>query len=300
MIGATLKGCVPNAKQDTLHEALNDQGLSLSALMYRENGEPAITAPADKVLSILDFGTWALGNFKSISELRQALDKDGFQFWFPRIKSMSNLLTPVHFAMFDRTGAGIVIEFTDGKLNVFENTAGVMTNDPPFPWHLTNLNNFAGLTNVDKNTGQFNTLKVLAPDAGGALRSLPASNMAPDRFIKAAYYSTFADKATTSETAILTLSHIMNNFDRPVGITIDEPGAKGGESVASRKPTSEITYFTVLKDVNQNHFYIRPITMMNFVKFDLSKLSSVKTVKVISFNALSKYTNLDGADLFLK
>lgn len=299
--GATLKGMVPNAKQDTVHDAINDQGMSISALEYTENGEPKITAQADKVLSVLDFGTWALGNFKTIKELRQAIDQSGIQVWLPRIKSMANLITPVHFAIFDRTGDAAVIEFTNGKLNIYENTVGVMTNNPPFPWHLTNLQNYAGLTNVDKNRGQFNKMKVIAPDAGGALRSLPSSNMSADRFIKAAYYSAYAEKAKTPDVAILTLSHLINNFDRPAGITIDEPGSGGrGESLPSKKPTSEVTYYSFIRDLSQNHFYIRPITMMNFVKFDMQKLSSLKAVKVVSFNTLSKYTNFDGADLFLK
>jgi choloylglycine hydrolase len=301
ILGATLKGMVANAKQDTLHEAINDHGLSISALEFTSNGEAKTTASPEKILSLLDFPTWMLGNFKTIQEFRQALPASGLEIWLPRIKSMADLVTPVHYAVFDKSGDGIVIEFEGGKIQIYENTPGVLANNPPFPWHLTNLQNYAGLTNIDKNTGEFRKLKVTAPDSGGATRSLPNSNISPDRFVKAAYYANFAEKAKNPTDAILTLSHVMNNFDRPVGITIDMPGSSGkGESIASQKPTSEVTYFTALKDLNQSHFYIRTIKMMNFVKFDLSKLTSVKTVKTVSFETLSKQTNLDGADLFLK
>ena len=301
IIGATLKGMVPNGKQDTLHEALNDQGLSISVLEYTENGEPKITTTPNNMLSVLDFGTWALGSFKNVRELRQAIQQDGIQIWFPHIKSMGNLLAPVHFALFDRNGEGAVIEFTGAKLNIYENTVGVMTNSPPFPWHERNIQNYADLTNVDKNIGQFNKMKVATPDAGAALRALPASNMSPDRFIKAAYYSNFAEKAKTPDGAILTLSHVMNNFDRPAGITIDKPNTSGaGESVASKKPTSEVTYYTALKDLNRNQFFIREITMLSYVKFDMSKLTGVKAVKTVSFDTLAKHTSLNGEELFFK
>jgi choloylglycine hydrolase len=300
ILGATLKGMVPNAKQDTVHEAVNDQGLSISALEFTENSEPKITASPNKILSALDFGTWALGNFKSISELRGAVERDGIQFWLPRIKSMGNLITPVHFSIVDRTGDAAVVEFTDGKVNIHQNPAGVLANDPAFPWHLKNLQNYAGLTNIDKNTGQFNKFKVNAPDAGGALRALPASNLSPDRFIKAAFYSNFATKATTPDSAILALSHLMNNFDRPAGITIDKPSASGvGESVASSKPTSEVTFFTALKDLNRNLFYIRTISMMNYVKIDINKLNAIKSVKKVSFGSLEKYPGFNAEELFL-
>lgn len=194
----------------------------------------------------------------------------------------------------------MVIEFTGGKWNVYDNTAGVLANDPEFPWHLTNLNSYAGLTNIDKNSGNFNRLAVSAPDSGGATRGLPASNLSTDRFVKAAYYSNFAERAASPDEAILTLSHVMNNFDRPAGITIDEPATATGETVASGKPTSEVTFFTALRDLNQNHFYLRPITKMNFVKFDMAKLTGVKDVQVVSFDTLSKFTDLDGSELFLK
>ena len=300
ILGATLKGMVPNAKQDTVHDAINDQGMSISALEYTLNGEMKVAGPDDKVLSALDFATWALGSFKSISELKQAISNDGLQLWLPRIESMSNLITPVHFAIWDRSGAGVVIEFTGGKLNIYDNAAGALTNDPEFPWHLTNLNNYAGLTNIDKNNGTFNKLAVSAPDAGGATRGLPASNLSTDRFVKAAYYSSFAEKAASPDEAMLTLSHVMNNFDRPAGITIDEPDTAVGETVASGKPTSEVTYFTALRDLSQNHFYLRPITKMNFVKIDMAKLTGVTSVKVVSFDTISEFTDLDGSELFLK
>jgi len=57
ILGATLKGMVPNAKQDTVHDAINDQGMSISALEYTLNGEMKVAGPDDKVLSALDFAT---------------------------------------------------------------------------------------------------------------------------------------------------------------------------------------------------------------------------------------------------
>jgi hypothetical protein len=40
--------------------------------------------------------------------------------------------------------------------------------------------------------------------------------------------------------------------------------------------------------------------MMNYVKFDMNKLSSVKTVKAVSFSAFLKTSNMNADDLFLK
>ena len=69
-----------------------------------------ITMPADKVMSVLDFGTWALGNFKTTDEVKQALERGEVDIWLPHIESMWSLLAPVHFALYDRSGGAIVIE----------------------------------------------------------------------------------------------------------------------------------------------------------------------------------------------
>ena len=55
ILAATLKGMTPNAKQDTVHEAANDQGMSLTTNFYTLNGQPTVTAPPAQVLSALDF-----------------------------------------------------------------------------------------------------------------------------------------------------------------------------------------------------------------------------------------------------
>lgn len=299
ILGATLKGMTPNAKQDVVHEAVNEQGMSVSTNAFTYNEEGKITFPADKVLSATDFGAWSLGNFKNVRELKDAIDRKEIEVWLPPIPSMWNLKTPVHFAYWDKSGDGLVVEFTGGKIVAYDNPVNVMTNDPPFPWHLDNLKNYARLTNMDKNNGQFGSLKVAAPDSGGALAGLPSSNISPDRFVKAAYYVNYAKKAKTPEEAIQTLSHVINNFDRPLDITMDAPGGAGGESVASKKPTSEATYFTVMNDFSRGYFYIRTINMINWLRFDMKKLANIKTTKVVKFAAINSATSLDGTDLFL-
>lgn len=300
ILGATLKGLVPNSKQDTLHEAVNDQGMTFTVNAFTRNGPSEITMPADKVLSITDFGAWALGNFKTTAEVKKAVESNEINVWLPHIASMWNMLAPVHFALFDKSGGAIVVEFAGGKVQVYDNPARVMTNDPPFPWHLEHLNNYARLTNVDKNSGQFQELKVQAPDSGGALAGLPSSNTSPDRFVKAAFYANYALRAGSPEEAVQTLSHVMNNFDRPIDITLDEPSKTGGaEGPQSNIASSEATYFTVMNDLSRGQFYIRTIKQVNYVMFDIHKLAGLKQRTVVSFADISKSMQLEGDSLFL-
>lgn len=301
ILGVTLVGLAANAKQATLHEAVNDQGLTITTNALIENNPPVPKAAADKVLSALDLGTWALGNFQNVQQVKQALDNKEVEVWLPRVPSMANLYAPLHFAMYDKAGGSIVIEFTDGKTSVYDNPTAVMTNDPPFPWHLKNMNNYAYLTNIDKNTGQFNSLKVASTDSGGNMANLPSAETSVGRFVKAAYYSNFAHKASTPDQAVKTLSHVMNNFDRPKDISADLPGtASKAEAFAANKISSESTYFTTMNDLSRGHFYLRTINSINFAKFDVRKLAALKQTKVITFSTINAYGNLDATELFLK
>jgi penicillin V acylase-like amidase (Ntn superfamily) len=301
IFGVTLKGITAHAKQETIHEAVNDQGMSFTTNAYTNNLPPNVNAAAEKVLSVMDLGAWALGNFENVAQVKQALENNEVAVWLPRLPSLGNFPAPIHFALYDKTGGAIVIEFTDGKTNVYDNPVGVMTNSPPFPWHVQNMDNYAYLTNVDKNSGKFNSLKVTAIDSGDNMAGLPGIETSAGRFVKAAYCSNFAHKAKTPDQALITLSHVMNNFDRPKNISIDEPGtASKAEAFAAKRVTSEDTYFTVMNDLSRNHFYIRTIDSINFTKFDLRKLAELKTTKVVTFDALNANTSLDGTDLFLK
>ena len=174
IFGAFLNGMTPNAKQDTIHEAVNDQGMSLTTNAFMGNTSPTITAIPDKVLSVVDFGTWALGNFQNVEQVKQALKNKEIDIRLPKIVSMGDLVTPLHFAMYDKSGGTIVIEFNDG-IHVYDNPTCVMTNDPPLPWHLQNLNDYAELTNIDKNSQRFNNFQANAGSGGIALRGFASS-----------------------------------------------------------------------------------------------------------------------------
>ena len=278
-------------------ESANNQGLSLST-----NEMPGAQSPAGagsdaaKALAATDLALYLLGNFESVAEVKEALQGGAVSVWLPKIPLVGDIEAPFHYILFDKTGAGIVIEFLDGKMNVHDNPVGVVTNAPDFPWHLKNLNNYAQLNNVDKNTGQFGQLKVGAPDSGNALDNLPSSQMSPGRFIKAAYYTQFVRKADSPEDAVITLGHIMNNFDRPYDLSIDKGySAEGGKPGTT---SSEVTLFTWMNDKSRNLYFLRTIDALNFAKFEIEKLAPIKSVVKVPLAKIND-ASLDGTQVLL-
>jgi penicillin V acylase-like amidase (Ntn superfamily) len=299
VLGMTLEA-IPKASQAFLVEGSNDQGLTFSANAYYDldvppwSAKPTCQDPS-KILSVGDFGNWIIGNFKTVAEVKAVLAKMEGQLWLPLVPMMGNVAVPCHYAIFDKTGAGLVIEFDNNKMNVYDNPVGVMTNFPQFPWHLTNLKNYTH-SNIDHNTSKYGNLAVHSTDPGNSLQSLPSAGYAAARFVKAAFYATYVRKAATPDDAIVTLGHIMNNFDRPFDLSMDRPGGFGDGPINTL--SSEVTYWTVLNDTSRHLFYVRSVNALNWTVLDFEKLKRVTQKKTVSTYAVDK-VGADATSLFV-
>lgn len=286
---------VPRGKQVVFIDAMNDQGLTFSANQQNNaKTPPGIGNDPSKILAASDIGAWLLGNFKNVAEVKAALAN--VDFWLPLIPFSGNVPLPLHFAISDKSGQSIVLEFLNGKKMVYDNPVGAMTNGPEFSWHLTNLNNYTA-NNVDQNTGQYGKLKVMTDDSGIALAPLPSSQTAAGRFVKAAFYANYVRKGKTPDESVRILGHIMNNFDRPYDLTVDiGPGA--GDGPRGKGASSEVTEWTVMNDLSRNLYYSRSINALNFTLVDMNKLKDVKTMKSVSTYEIEKF-GLDATSFFL-
>ena len=283
---------MPSAKQVSFAEGINDQGVSFTANWLTGTDSPAAGKDAARILAANDLGTWVLGNFKTVAEVKEAMTSGQTDFWVPVSQLDPSAPLPLHYAIHDKTGNSIVVEFTDGKANVYDNPVGVMTNGPFFPWHLTNLQNYT-FSNVNKDTAQLGKLKIATQDGGIALSALPSAETSQGRFVKAAFYANYVRKAKTPDEAVVTLAHLMNNFDRPYDLTVDEAGGTG-DGVRAGGASSEVTVWTTMQDLSRNLLYFRSIEAMNWAVIDMNKLKDDKEVKSISTSDVDKA----GADSF--
>jgi penicillin V acylase-like amidase (Ntn superfamily) len=273
-------------------DGLNDKGLTFSLLSYPAAAGHQSLEATRAVLSASDLGSWILGSFATVAEAKAALAAQPVS--CVPLTILGGVESPFHYIVNDAAGGSIVIEFNRGAMTVYDNPVRVMTNGPEFPWHLTNLANYSFLTNVDKSVGSFGTFKVAQPDAGIATAGLPASSTSVGRFVRAVYYANYAEKAKTPDRALLTLAHVMNNFDRPRDITIDYPedGSAGMEVAGLTDPNAkdyvtEYTSWTSLADLKRGQFLIRSYDDLNFIRLDLKALADVGEPRVLALAKLS-------------
>jgi len=250
-------------------DGVNSSGLTIAFNVFGEGKLPPVSQP--KALNAIHLGSWILSQFSSVNEVKAALSKQ--QIWHSS-KLFPKDSFPFHVAIFDRSGKGIVIEYINGKQVIHDNPVGVLTNGPDFNWHLTNLNNYTGLSNTNTMRANFNSYSVKAEDIGGNLMGLPSDDMSSGRFVRAAFYSNYAQRLDKKH-AIASLGKIMNKFDRIRGVSIDKEGVV---EFAFKKPSEEQkksgewVVWTSLIDLDNSTYYIRPDHSLNYCKFELNKI----------------------------
>lgn len=293
----------PLSKDLKVTEGLNDAGLSFSLLAFASTeGPETMVNQTTAALAAIDLGAWVLGRFQTVAQVKAALQAQPVL--VTALLPFGAMKTPFHYTVHDASGASLVIEFANGQQHVIDNPIGVMTNGPEFQWHLTNLNNYTFLSNKDQSKLTLNGVQLQQPDSGIATVALPSSNTSVGRFVRAVYYAQFAEKATTPAAAVQTLAHVMNNFDRPRGITIDErfkesvqnmtaPGVAGHSLYIS-----EYTSWTALSDLAQRKFYVRSYHALNYVEFDLGQLQGLSQVKQLPLKQFAEQA-LPGTSAFL-
>ena len=247
-------------------EGFNDAGLAFSLNMMPAPPLKDLTPDQyPNSVPFASFGEYVLAVFATVEELKAGLPQ-GVTFWSGPLQLLGGLATPFHVAVYDKTGGSVVIEVKNGALIVYDNPTGVMTNGPEFPWHIENLNNYAHMTNVETVVGQVGDVKLRQPDSGIATSVLPSSATSVGRFVKAVYYSAFANRVDNPDVQLAELGHVMNNFDRPKNIT-KELAAEAKPDGTPAKYMTEFTLWIVLTDLSRGEMHVRLYDSLNYQKF---------------------------------
>ena len=116
--------------ENVVVDGINEQGLSFEGLWLPGTKYQDVSkSETAQALNSGYLGTWILGNFKSAEEVKQSIRK--VRIWGSVVPELK-MIPPMHVAVHDAAGNNIVIEFIEGKVNVYDNPIGVMTNAPTF------------------------------------------------------------------------------------------------------------------------------------------------------------------------
>ena len=250
--------------QEKFINGMNEAGLSMEGLMFPEAKYETVR-PGDNAsaISILDIGSWILGNFATVSELKEQLPK--VHIWGELIPKFSATM-PLHIAVHDAAGNNLVIEFIDGKKNVYDNPIGVMTNMPELPWQITNLRNYLGIDSLNPPEKDFRGIALNPFSTAVGWRGIPGDWSSPSRFVRIAYQVNMVSPVKDGKVALNLAKHILNTVDIPLGII--------NAKVVDGSVVSEYTQWSVLSDLTNRVLYYYAYDNMNLRAIDLKKIIS--------------------------
>ena len=241
-------------------EGVNESGLSAGLFFFPQYGE---YAPYNKnhnarTLCDMQFVSWVLSQFSTIDQVKAALSSID-------LVTLNHKIGAVHWRIAQPDGRMVVLEVVGGIPHFYENTLGVLTNAPGFPWHMTNLNNYV---NLEPGSAPDNTIKMgitLEPlGHGSGMLGLPGDFTAPSRFVRATFFQTTSPVWDTGFETIVQAFHILNNFDIPIGsqhMKADIP-----------KGLPSATQFTAATDQKAMRFYYRTAWNSNIRCIDLNDI----------------------------
>ena len=129
------------------YDAANEHGLSMAGLNFPNNAHYPEYADGKDNITPFEFIPWILAQCKTVDEctpLLKSINLVNIQF------SDSIPLSPLHWIISDKNRSIVVESMRDG-LHIYENPMGVLTNNPPFPYHLENIQKYRHLS-VDNST----------------------------------------------------------------------------------------------------------------------------------------------------
>lgn len=188
------------------YDATNEHGLSMAGLNFPGN---ATYFPQQKDrlnLAPYELIPWILGKYKTVEELRTVLDILNIT----AIPFSSALpLSPLHWIVSDKHES-IVLESTANGLQIYNNPVNVLTNNPPFPFHLQNLSNYLNLTALEPVNRFSSTLNLPVYSRGMGGIGLPGDLSSASRFIRAAFT---LHNSTTEESETNSVSQFFHILD---------------------------------------------------------------------------------------
>ena len=122
-------------------EATNEMGVSMAGLNFPGNAVYGEIMEGKVNIAPFELIPWVLGQCSNMQEVKKLLEN----LQLAEINFSEGLpLSPLHWIISDKE-CSITVECVKEGLKIYENPVGILTNNPPFDYHLTNLNNYMTL-----------------------------------------------------------------------------------------------------------------------------------------------------------
>ena len=202
------------------YEATNEKGLSMAGLNFPGNADYKPLSAGKENVATFELIPWLLGQCATVAEAKVHLAEINlantpFSEMFP--------VSPLHWILADRNEA-ITIESVKSGLQIYENPVGILTNNPPFDYQMTNLSNYLHLSTEQPENHFAEALPLETYSRGMGGMGLPGDLSSTSRFAKVAFTRMNSISGDSEEESVGQFFHILGSVEQQRGCCEVEEG----------------------------------------------------------------------------
>ena len=195
------------------YDATNEKGLSMAGLNFPGNADYKPLAEGKDNVATFELIPWLLGQCATVEEAkaylaRMNLANTPFSPQFP--------VSPLHWIIADRDCA-ITVESVREGIRIYDNPVGVLTNNPPFDYQMTNLTNYMSLSTEPPGNHFSDQLDLTPYSRGMGMLGMPGDLSSASRFVRVAFTKLHSVSGTSESESISQFFHILGSVAQQRG-----------------------------------------------------------------------------------
>jgi len=256
------------------YDATNEKGLSMAGLNFPDNACYHDISSNKYNVTPFEFIPWILGKCASVFEAITLIKNTNL---IDTPYSNELPLTPLHWIISD-AAQSVTVEPLKGGLVIHQNPVGVLTNNPPFPFQIFQLNQYMSLSASPVTDTFSETLSLEAYSRGMGALGLPGDFSSTSRFVKACFLKENSVCGTSESESISQFFHILDSVSHPRG------------SVRLGKNKYQITVYSSCCNTQKGIYYYTTYENRRITGIDMY-------AENINGNKLISYPLLTGQDI---
>ncbi len=237
------------------YDAVNEKGLGMAGLNFVGNAVYGEVMDGKENVAVFELIPYILSQCKSTEEARKLLGE--IQITDTRFKEqLPN--GRLHWIIADEKEA-ITVESVAEGLKVYENTPGVLTNNPPFPMQMFQLNNYMQLSSRQPENLFSDQLSLKTYSRGMGALGLPGDLSSASRFVRVAFTRLHARSGEGEADSVGQFFHILGSVEQTRGCCELEDGKY------------EITIYTSCCNATKGIYYYTTYTNRQITAVDMHR-----------------------------
>ncbi len=195
------------------YDAVNEKGLGIAGLNFVESAQYAEVREGAENIAQYELIPWLLGRCATLAQACEALRA---------VRLVGTPFSPqlptakLHWLLADKSGA-VAVEATAEGLQIYDDPAGVLTNEPPFPQQMFALNNYRHLSPKQPENRFSEALPLRLYSRGMGALGLPGDLSSASRFVRAAFVRANSLSGEGEAESVGQFFHILSSVEQQRG-----------------------------------------------------------------------------------